>query len=276
MIKIIFSFLLCTLVPVSIFSQEMVTDRPDQTESSSTVPRLSLQWESGFSWQYHKVQAPLDQEVKMNDISINSSLLRFGILERFELRLGWDYLYTIRKVYSGNELTSKNSAGEFESFYLGAKIKLADENGFVPELALLGHTTLYAESELLAEESFQPDLTVAGSWTLSPASGLGVNLGLQWAGFNDGGPDIFYSMVVGFSHGEKLSSFWEIYGFRYKNNPDIIPYESSDKRDDFQADFGFTYLLRENFQLDLSVGAGFSEISPDFFISTGFSWRIPR
>ena len=33
-------------------SQEIVTDRPDQTESPSIVPKSSLQIETGFSVQY--------------------------------------------------------------------------------------------------------------------------------------------------------------------------------------------------------------------------------
>lgn len=61
---------------------------------------------------------------------------------------------------------------------------------------------------------------------------------------------------------------WET-GFSYERLKADYP------NNDLRADFGFTYLVRPNLQLDLSSGLGFSKISPDFFISTGLSWRIP-
>jgi len=38
-------------------------------------------------------------------------------------------------------------------------------------------------------------------------------------------------------------------------------------------DFGFTYLLQSNLQLDLTIGSGLTNTSN--FYSAGFSWRIP-
>ena len=39
--------ILLTILSYSFYGQEIITDRPDQTEGSSTIPRGSLQIESG-------------------------------------------------------------------------------------------------------------------------------------------------------------------------------------------------------------------------------------
>jgi len=73
-------------------------------------------------------------------------------------------------------------------------------------------------------------------------------------------------MVLGISHGEKLGSYWEIYGWKM----------AWQEKKDVRADAGLTYLVKPNLQLDFSGGIGISDISPDFFINLGFSWRIPE
>jgi hypothetical protein len=41
-------------------------------------------------------------------------------------------------------------------------------------------------------------------------------------------------------------------------------------------DAGIAYLVSQNFQLDISGGIGITDISPDFFLEIGFSWRLPQ
>ena len=49
MIKHFFCLAFMTAISLSCLAQELITDRPDQTESSTTIPAKHLQWESGFS-----------------------------------------------------------------------------------------------------------------------------------------------------------------------------------------------------------------------------------
>lgn len=58
--------------------------------------------------------------------------------------------------------------------------------------------------------------------------------------------------------------FIESYGYMPENS-----------KPDHRADAGLTFLLADNFQLDASGGIGLTKYSPDYFISFGFSWRIP-
>ena len=62
---------------------ELITDRPDQTESSTTVPYQSVQIETGW----------LHSEEDDDDIETDTfpqTLLRYGLADGLELRLNYD------------------------------------------------------------------------------------------------------------------------------------------------------------------------------------------
>ena len=75
-----------TLAPIILAQTsppDLVTDRPDQTESSITVPFKSLQIETGFI---------KEKQGENTNLAYNTTLLRYGLLENLELRLGLEYL----------------------------------------------------------------------------------------------------------------------------------------------------------------------------------------
>ena len=69
--------LLSSLLISSLGWGQISTDRPDQTEASVVLPKNMLQIESGFTFQEEEVF---------------NTLFRFGISEKFELRLNTNYL----------------------------------------------------------------------------------------------------------------------------------------------------------------------------------------
>ena len=66
---------------------KLITDRPDQTESSAVVPLLSWQIETGFVLENFENSFLMQQSY-----AYNTTLLRYGLLKNFELRLGFEYL----------------------------------------------------------------------------------------------------------------------------------------------------------------------------------------
>lgn len=64
------------------FGQELVTDRPDQTESSVTVPKGSLQIESGFLLGYSE-----ENRFSTRDLLLPTTLFRIGLTNNLELRI---------------------------------------------------------------------------------------------------------------------------------------------------------------------------------------------
>ena len=77
---IIFAVLL--MVNFTIGAQTIVTDRPDQTESSSTVPKGSFQIETGMLFGSSKIGG-----VNFNETLALSTLFRYGITNGIEIRL---------------------------------------------------------------------------------------------------------------------------------------------------------------------------------------------
>jgi len=236
---------------------ELITDRPDQTESSTTVPFKSLQIETGFVLE--KFETDL---FKQTSYSYNTTLLRYGLLKNFELRLGLEYLGENVKIKNTD---STNSISGLGTVYTGFKVKIAEEESWKPEIAFLGGLVL----PFTANKDFKPEYTAANirfafSHTLSDRFSLGYNLGAEWDG-ETAIPGYFYSVALGIGLTDKLGMFVESYG--------LVP-ETGDA--EHLVDAGFTYLVLQNFQLDISGGLGLNKNSIDNFISFGLSYRIPK
>jgi hypothetical protein len=75
-------FVSSLLFPIISFSQGMETDRPDQTEASSTVEKKRLQIESGVLIEF------VDKgEINSRSILLPTTLIRLGVSDHFELRI---------------------------------------------------------------------------------------------------------------------------------------------------------------------------------------------
>ena len=236
---------------------DLVTDRPDQTESAATVPKHFLQIETGFIIEND------ENEISRNtSFAYNTTMLRYGLWDNFELRLGAAYL--------GDNVTKKNSdfsqniAG-FSPLHVGFKVKVAEEKGLRPDIAFLGGLEL----PFTAGSDYKPSYTAATmrfafSHTLTDRFSLGYNLGAEWDG-ETAVPGYFYSVALGIGLIENLGMFVESFG--------AIQEAGTAQH---QIDAGFTYLLTPNFQVDISGGIGLNDAAPDNFISFGLSYRIPR
>ena len=74
-----------------------------------------------------------------------------------------------------------------------------------------------------------------------------------------------YTIAYGYSISDKVGTFLEIYGDLPENS-----------HFNHFWDAGFTYLIDNNFQLDISGGTGISQNIQDIYISAGISFRIPE
>jgi hypothetical protein len=235
----------------------LVTDRPDQTESSSVVPQWRLQIETGA---FHEWVETGSSEYE-NNTSYGSTLLRFGILEFLELRLGTDLLNHRSKLPNG---APRDEFG-MSPIGFGFKAALLEEDGPLPEMAFItGWQLPNTGRESFASDKWQHTYVFAFSHTLSEKWGLGYNLGYEFEGRFE--MDRFiYALVFGYAPAEKWGLFIETYG----NKTSDVPF-------DVRGDAGITWLVFPNFQLDFSGGLGITKVSPIGFVSAGLSWRIPQ
>jgi len=249
------------LVSFTVNSQEkrpdLITDRPDQTESAVVVPVRSLQIETGFLLQKNETDLTVERLV-----TCNTTLLRYGLLERLELRIGLDLLSERLEIKHTGIREHITGTGPL---LLQFKYRIVEERGWIPDIAFIGGAALpYTAKEFFRTPGVAPAFRFALSHTLSDRLALGSNLGAEWDG-ESRTPGFWYSFALGITATEKLGLFTEFYGFMREPGKRMHLFDA-----------GFTYLVLHNLQLDLSGGVGLNKIAFDSFISFGFSWRLPR
>jgi len=247
-----------TVATIAAFAQteekpEIVTDRPDQTEAPVLVPKGGLQVETGFIFERDR-----EKDLEQKNFTYNTTLVKYGVNDYFELRLISEFLGSEAKV--AEDPVSKVNG--FSPLALGVKIKLNDEKGFWPQAAFIGHINLRSGSEEFAPNYTAADFRFTFAHTLSDKFALSYNLGAEWDGETPEAA-FLYTLSLGYVITPKLGVFIEGYSF--------FPEEGAA---DNRVDAGITYKFSPVIQWDISGGVGLSRKSPDSFLSTGISFRL--
>lgn len=221
-------------IPASAEPPDLVTDRPDQTESTETVPHGWFQAELGVG----------DEDLGE---MLGTGLLRIGLADRVELRVGLD------------------EGADRNDYSLGAKMKLADEQGARPAIAVI-----VAVNEMGEDSGVRPTFRFNFANTLTDRLSLAYNAGVAWDETSGTGhltSRFEWTAALGISATDRTGFFVEAFGDA----------GLSDRgRSETAIDGGVTYLVRPNVQLDLFAGAGVSDAAPDWFAGAGISFRLPR
>lgn len=245
----------------------LVTDRPDQTESTGAVPPGFVQFELGWT-----VGESSDATERVTAHTLPEALLRIGLLPRLEGRVGLP-TWSSTEVEAGDVETRTQGLGDL---FLGAKLALAEGAGSTPSLALLGGTTIPTGEEGVGSERADPSFRLAASGQLAERLSLGVNAGVRWETESVDGPDgagletqadVLYTAALGIGVSERLGVFLESFGF--------AGLEAS-RPTRHSVDGGLTLLLAPNLQLDVRGGVGLDDDAEDWFLGTGVSVRVPR
>ena len=137
---------------------DLVTDRPDQTESSDTVPPGYVQLE--FGWTH----AEDDEDMDVTSDSFPETLIRLGVVENLEFRFGFSgYIWEDVDV-PGGPSQDEDGAGDLE---IGLKWRLWKEVGLLPQTALLAGTTVPTGEAGFSSDRFDPSVRLACSHTLT-------------------------------------------------------------------------------------------------------------
>ena len=241
----------------------LVTDRPTAATSTSIVARGAVLWEMGSKFSRDDADGVRDDSADLFD-----SLLRIGLYERVELRIGW-LSYASKESSGAAGSTDVSGTGDGA---LSAKIRLRSEKGAWPELALLVGTTLPIGADAFTSDEPDPFVALASSHGFSDRLGLVYNVGLDSVTRtrdqrDHRDLDLTYSGALSITHGPRLASFVEAFGETAVEGP---------RSTSVSVGGGVTYLVRPNLQLDASGGAGLSGSATDWFVSAGLSVRFPR
>ena len=233
---------------ISLFSQEIVTDRPDQTESAVSVPENSLQIEAGAVIERTNAGILINESMTFPGI-----LFRYGMIENFEVRVS-----TSHKKITLKSLGEKEKFSGMSDIEIGGKYEVTD-GAF--KSAVLAHAVIPSGNKGFTADEYGFIGLVALSHDVTDNFSLGYNAGYSNYSGMDG--NLIYSVAASFGLTEDLGCFLEYYGQYAQMEYDY-----------HNMDAGFTYLIQDNLQLDFSFGSSL-DIRSNFY-SAGVSWRIDR
>jgi hypothetical protein len=256
----------------------LVTDRPDFTEASSTVGAGRVQLESGYTFTHDN-----DRATRTSEHAFPEFLLRIGLSDEVELRIGWLGFIFARELDRASG--SKDTADGGADMDLGFKFELWEQQGWVPETAVITAITLPTGGDAFSADHVQAIANFLYSWEVTDCFSLGGSTGvaalhqdvtkeLAVGGTGgivtlhrtgDGFVQMSQSVTAGFSLTERLGSYVEWFGF--------FRTDAADNGPEHYGNGGFTYLINPNFQVDWRAGFGLNERSANFFTGAGFAVR---
>ena len=227
---------------------DIVTDRPDVTESSIVIPKGSLQFENGFTWTTDHSRQSFD---------LSETLIRLGVASRTELRI-------VTPNYIG-ALSSGRLAAGFGDIALGFKQQL----GPLPqdfELSVIVAVSLPTGASRISSHGFDPFLKFPWSKELK-------------RGWSVGGMQSFFWNT----EGARRMSTWEptFYLEKEITNPLAafaeyaadVPSVGGSRQ---IAHFGAGYKITPRQLLDFHFGFGMTHAAPNHFFALGYSFRLDR
>jgi hypothetical protein len=240
----------------------IVTDRPDFTESASTVGLGRVQLEAGYTFTRDRSGGSTT-----TTHTYPEALLRIGMFaEWFEFRVV-ESLTNSGTLAFGQTTDRADGSDDLE---LGCKLYLVKQKEFLPELGLIVSTTIPTGARTLTSNRVLPTVNFLYGWDVIPNL-LDAGGEFLAAGAVDvdrhSYVEFAQSFTVGYKLTPQLSAFTEWYA--------LYPYGATapDVTAQYYFDTGFSYKITPDFQVDIRAGFGLNKHADDFFTGAGFAVR---
>jgi hypothetical protein len=224
---------------------EIVTDRPDVTESAIVVPKGSVQFENGMTWSTARGNRSL---------GLSETLMRIGFSTKTEARV-------VLPNYVGG--LGRNSVSGFDDFGLGIKQQIGPFRGDF-DLSVIAGVSLPTGADRISSHGCDPFVKVPWSKELKDGWSIGGMESVFWytqEGRRNGTWESTFYLERQIS--KPLDVFAEYAGdFAQRGGPQEI------------AHFGAAYKLAPLHLVDFHFGFGLSQAAPDRFFAVGYSFRI--
>ena len=226
----------------------VVPDRPGHTYGVDVMPFQKLGWDNGVAFESSPDGA--------QTITLNSTILRYGIFKNMELRVGTDFLM------NRNDNASKQVFG-IAPLCIGTKLKVYDGAGILPAVGLLAELkSPHVGSKDLLPSHLSPGMYLLFENTVNNWFSICYNAGLEWDG-ETATPTTFLALALNFSVSETVGTFLETYNY-------LNPVEGNR----YMTEFGVTWLVSRRVQLDLEADLDFKNFGKYYSIGGGIAWLI--
>lgn len=215
-------------------------DRPGMSTGTDVMPQGKIQWETGVGY---------ESEGGAATYTLNNTLLRYGLVDWAEIRVGMDLLH-------------EGSTTGLSALNVGTKISLGENRGWIPAVSLLANL----QCPRIGSSAFTPSHLATQLYVLfqnQVASwfNVGYSLGAEWDG-TLAEPSTFAAVCLGFSITESFGCFVESYNYFHSLG------------NTYAIDLGVNWVVTRNLQLDLAANLDLQNPSNYLMISGGVAWLI--
>ena len=232
----------------------LVTDRPHFSEASSLVGFGHVQIESGYTYFGDRSDG-----VRTITHSFPETLFRIGMLaDWFEFRLAYNYLV---------ESSAGRTVSGSDDLYVGAKLALTEQAGWLPEIALFPQARLPTGVNAFSSDQILPGFNLAYSWKINDFIELECNtqLNRRRDEVNHYYTEFIQTANIEYTLTKRLGAFTEWFGF--------MPNGALAASPQHYLHGGFVYLFTDNLQYDIHAAVGANRHADDYFAGTGLSYR---
>lgn len=218
------------------------TDRPDFTESASTISRGRFQLEAGYTLQRSAGGVTSTH-------SLPETLLRIGLPGGVEARVG-------------QNLQAAGGRADFADLALGAKVALADQDGARPQLAVLLQSTLPTGGDRLSAGKAVPSASLLAAWELNSAWSAGASV------LASREPNDQTTLAASAAVGRQIVAGWRGFAEWFTIQPIDAPVTGSGVH---YLNGGVTRSLSPLVQLDARIGVGVGGAADRYFVGLGLA-----
>ncbi|WP_421796522.1 transporter [Haliscomenobacter sp.] len=255
----------------------IASDRPMFGEAVSIVPHKSLQVETGFWYSEENTRV-----ASTRGLGLNSTLLRYGIGEKVELR--FDYtLWQNRVRHSEDPVSAEVVQTGFLPIRFGMKANLIENKSWIPAVTFVGMLGLpQIATDVFQPAYLSPDLQLSFANRVNNWLTISYNLGARWDGDNPN-PSNYYALATKFNFSSKVGAYLQGHGTFQRTS---LPAGESTIAQSTFGEAGLMFNPKPNIQIDISGGVRVSEYDTKwifynaernyYFATVGLSWRFPR
>lgn len=224
----------------------------------TSLTRGRVQIEGGYSFVSDTIAGSNATQHTVPDL-----LLRIGLTQRLEVRLGWPGWVSTN--YDGS-LSASSSTDTLEP-NVGFMYDLWGQNGWVPQTAVLAAVPITLEGNSFSMSGLQPLSQMLYCWYLTDRITAGGATGV--ALFRVSGDNFVQwqqSLNLDYLLTDRLGAFaeWEV----------LIDSGSDDDGAGHLLGGGFSLLYTDNLQVSWRAGLGLNERAPDFLTDIRFAYRF--
>ena len=243
--KLLFTVLF--LINSICYAQEISADRPGALTGTDVMPLHTLQWETGMGYESTK-GGP-------HTFTLNNTLLRFGLFENTEIRVGTDFLMW-------NDGQAREPSFGVSPLTIGMKTRFYESTGYLPSVSMLVELkSPHVGTKELLPAHLAPSLHLLFEHTFTDWLGICYNVGAEWDG-ETATPTTYLGFGVYFDITEHIGTFVETYNYIHPEGNQYL------------TQFGFTWLASRRVQLDVSADLDFKNLGKFYVVSSGVAWLI--